>query len=146
MPSETNKTSVTDVDPREFIAALADGPRKREAERLLGWFETVTGLQAQMWGPSMIGFGRYRYTYDSGHSGEAMLTGFSPRPRETVIYIVTGFDTEAMRGRLERLGPHKIGKSCLYLKRHSVVDMEVLAEMVTESIGLLRQRYPTEDA
>jgi hypothetical protein len=128
------------------LHAQTDGPRKRDAERLLAWFETVTGLKAQMWGPSMIGFGRYRYTYDSGRTGEAMMTGFSPRPRETVIYIVTGFDTAAMRARLEQLGPHKIGKACLYLKRHSELDMDVLAQMVSESIGILRDRYPTEDA
>ena len=68
------------------------------AEVLLPWFEQVTGLKAQMWGPSMIGYGRYRYKYESGREGEAMITGFSPRRAEMVIYVLPGYRSDAMQG------------------------------------------------
>ena len=107
------KTKATAVKPKDFIASLEDGTRKRDAQKLLPWMEKVTGLKAKMWGPSIIGFGRYQYEYESGHSGEMCMTGFSPRKANMVVYILSGY--KGLEEKLARLGPHKTGKSCLYL-------------------------------
>jgi hypothetical protein len=146
MTGAQNKTRPASLMPGDFIAGLDEGPRKRDAERLLPWFERVTGLKARMWGTSMIGFGRYHYKYESGREGEAMLTGFSPRKQEMVLYIMPGYRFEAMREKLSRLGPHKLGKSCLYIKRLADVDMDVLAEIVEDGVSYMRAHYRTWDA
>jgi Domain of unknown function (DU1801) len=145
MAKSENKTRPTAVSPKKFIAALQDGPRKRDAEALLPWFEKMTGLKPRMWGPSMIGFGRYRYKYESGSEGEAMMTGFSPRKAEMVIYTMPGYQADSMQGKLRRLGKHKLGKSCLYIKRLSDVDMDVLAEIVKDGMAYMRSHYQTRD-
>lgn len=137
------KTTQTSLRPADYIASLEDGPRKQDAEILLPWFEGVTGLEARMWGPSIIGFGRYAYTYDSGHSGEFMLTGFSPRKANMVIYILPGY--RDLSDKLARLGKHKTGKSCLYLGRLSAIDMTVLEEIVRDGLAYMRQSYETWD-
>ncbi|MFN7057129.1 DUF1801 domain-containing protein [Hyphomonas sp.] len=144
MAKSENKTKVTAVTPEAFIAALEDGPRKRDAERLLPWMAEVTGLTPRMWGAGIIGFGRYAYTYDSGHSGEAMITGFSPRKANMVVYVMPGYaGFEAM---LARLGPHKIGKSCLYLGALDKIDLDVLAEIVRAGMDHIRKTHETWDA
>lgn len=137
------KTTQTSLRPADYIASLADGSRKQDAEILLPWFEGVTGLEARMWGPSIIGFGRYAYTYDSGHSGESMLTGFSPRKANMVVYILPGY--RDLSDKLARLGKHKIGKSCLYLGRLSAIDMSVLEEIVRDGLAYMRKSYQTWD-
>lgn len=137
------KTTQTSLRPADYIASLEDGPRKQDAEILLPWFEGVTGLEARMWGPSIIGFGRYAYTYDSGHSGESMLTGFSPRKANMVVYILPGY--RDLSDKLARLGKHKIGKSCLYLGRLSAIDMAVLEEIVRDGLAYMRKSYQTWD-
>lgn len=137
------KTKATEVSPEDFIAAMGDGPRKADAEILLPWFEKVTGLKARMWGPSIIGFGRYAYTYDSGHSGEMCMTGFSPRKANLVLYILPGY--RDMSDKLARLGKHKTGKSCLYINRLASIDMGVLEEIVLDGLAYLRRAYETWD-
>ena len=94
-------------------------------------------------GPSITGFGRYAYTYDSGHSGEFMLTGFSPRKANMVIYILPGY--RDLSDKLARLGKHKTGKSCLHLGRLSAIDMTVLEEIVRDGLAYMRQSYQTWD-
>ena len=144
MAAAENKTQPTSVTPHAYVSALDDGRRKREAETLLPWFERVTGLKGRMWGPSMIGFGRYHYKYDSGREGEAMMTGFAPRKAAMTLYIMPGY--RDMSDKLFRLGPHRIGKSCLYLNRLDAVDMDVLAEIVTDGVAYMRANYETWDA
>tara|TARA_R110002051_G_C8423739_1_gene452304 strand:- start:103 stop:537 length:435 start_codon:yes stop_codon:yes gene_type:complete len=144
MGGANNKTNPTTVSPKAFISALDDGRRKREAARLLPWFETVTGLKGRMWGPSMIGFGRYHYKYDSGREGDFMMTGFAPRKAAMTLYIMPGY--RDMSVKLARLGPHRIGKSCLYLNRLEAVDMDVLAEIVTDGVAYMRKNYKTWDS
>ena len=139
-----NKTKPTSVTPRAYISSLDEGRRKREADILLPWFESVTGLEGRMWGPSMIGFGRYHYKYDSGREGDSMITGFAPRKAAMTLYIMPGY--RDMSETLARLGPHRIGKSCLYLNRLESVDMDVLAEIVTDGVAYMRQNYETWDA
>ncbi len=137
------KTKVTEVTPKDFLAAMEDGPRKADAEVLLKWMTKVTGLKPKIWGPGIIGFGRYAYTYDSGHSGEMCMTGFSPRKANLVIYILPGY--RDMSEQLARLGKHKIGKSCLYINKLADIDMKVLEEMVTEGLAYMRKTYQTWD-
>jgi hypothetical protein len=92
-----------------------------------------------MWGPSIVGFGSYRYTYESGHSGEAPLAGFAIRGRELVIYLVPEQDEQ--KSLLSKLGPHKMGKSCLYFKRLADLDRSVLEKLVVGSVAEVRRRY-----
>ncbi|WP_340694250.1 DUF1801 domain-containing protein [Hyphomonas sp.] len=141
MAAADNQTNPTIVSPHAFIAGLDDGRRKREAEILLPWFETVTGLKGRMWGPSMIGFGRYHYKYDSGREGDSMITGFAPRKAAMTLYIMPGY--RDMSEMLARLGPHRTGKSCLFLNRLDAVDMDVLAEIVTDGVAYMRANYET---
>lgn len=143
MTKAENKTKPTGISPREFIASLEDGPRKQDAGQLLPWFEKVTGLPAKMWGPSIIGFGRYHYKYDSGREGDFMMTGFSPRKANMSVYILPGYQFDTMQEKLGRLGKHKLGKSCLYINRLSNIDMNVLQEIVEEGVAYMRANYQT---
>lgn len=138
------KTKQTVIKPKDFIAALEDGPRKRDARMLLPWMEAVTGLKGKMWGPSIIGFGRYAYKYESGHEGEMCLTGFSPRKANMVMYILPGY--EDISDKLARLGKHRIGKSCLYLGSLDKIDMDVLEEIVRDGVAYMRENYQTWDS
>jgi len=138
------KTKATEVSPNDFIAAMEDGPRKADAEVLLKWMTKVTGLKPKMWGPSIIGFGRYAYTYDSGHSGEMCMTGFSPRKANLVLYILPGYTD--ISGKLARLGKHKIGKSCLYINKLADVDIKVLEEIVQFGLAHVRKTHQTWDS
>jgi hypothetical protein len=137
------KTKATEVTPKDFIAAMEDGPRKKDAEVLLKWMTKVTGMKPKMWGPSIIGFGRYAYTYDSGHSGEMCMTGFSPRKANLVLYILPGYTD--ISDKLARLGKHKIGKSCLYINKLADVDMDVLEEIVEFGLAHMRKNYETSE-
>ena len=97
----------------------------------------------KMWGPSIIGYGRYQYKYESGREGEFMLTGFSPRRANLAIYVMPGYS--AMSDKLDRLGKHKIGKSCLYINKLADVDESVLAEIIHDGLQYMRAKYATWD-
>ena len=125
----------------EFLAAVEPG-RRDEALRLDAVFREVTGWQPRMWGPTMVGYGRYAYTYDSGHSGVAMATGFSPRKAELVIYVQPG--PGDLGDLLARLGPHRLGKSCLYLKRLAGIDDAVLRGVIRAGLDDLARRWTVE--
>lgn len=122
------KTKPTAVTADEFIAAVADDTRRADAAAVSAMMARVTGEPATMWGPSIVGFGKYRYRYDSGREGEMCRVGFSPRKAELVFYIGAGRPEQA--ALLERLGKHKTGKGCLYVKRLADVDPEVLEAIV----------------
>lgn len=125
--------------PDAWLAGIED-KRRAEAALLLDLFGRVSGWEARLWGKSMIGFGRYEYRYDSGHSGEALATGFAVRKADLVVYIMPGYaDFGAI---MARLGTHKMGKSCLYIKRLSDVDEDVLAELICAGLNDLKQLYP----
>lgn len=132
----TTKTGETIVDPRDFIAAVEHPTRRADAEWLLAMMERVTGCEPKMWGPTIVGFGRYAYTYESGHSGESMLIGFSPRKANQVLYILPGYDD--LGDYLDKLGKHKIGKSCLYVNKLADVDLDVLESIVTDGLATMR--------
>jgi hypothetical protein len=134
------KTKPTPVSPESFIDAVDHPGRREDAHAVLALLTEATGHPPVMWGPSIIGFGKYRYTYDSGHSGEAPLVGFSPRKANLVLYMAAYDD--ARDDFLARLGKHKSGKGCIYLNRLADVDTGVIAEMAKWSMKTLKERHP----
>jgi hypothetical protein len=137
--AEAAKTKSTVLD-RDLWLAGVEAARRQEAGELLTLFGEVTGWEPRLWGSSMVGFGRYVYRYDSGHGGESLATGFSPRKAELSIYILPGY---ADYGRiLARLGPHRLGKSCLYIRRLAGVDTGVLRELVRAGLDDLGKHWP----
>lgn len=146
MAKAKNKTTATQADPAAIVAAIEPEKRKADAEALLDLFGRVTGLKPKMWGPSIIGYGRYHYKYESGREGESMLTGFSPRKQNLSIYIMPGYRFGDMENKLSRLGKHKLGKSCLYINKLADVDLSVLEEIVLDGLEYMRENYETWDA
>lgn len=139
-----NTTRPTDVAPAEFIAAVEHPTRRADAETLLEMMERVTGCAGKMWGPSIIGFGRYAYRYESGREGEFMLTGFAPRKANLVVYVLPGYDD--ISEDLAELGKHRIGKSCLYINKLADVDLDVLERIVSDGVARMRRDYDTFDS
>lgn len=135
-----NKTGPTEIDPRAHVAALDHPGRRADAEKLIEMMARLTGEKPRMWGPTIVGFGRYHYRYDSGREGEAPVAGFAPRKAETVVYLVGEIPDQAVL--LARLGKHRTGKACLYIKRLEDVDIAVLEELIVKSIAAIRAKYP----
>lgn len=134
------KTVPTAASVEGFIAAVEPASRREDARVVLEMMRRLTGEPPVLWGPSIIGFGRYRYRYESGREGEMCRIGFSPRKAALVIYMIDGYDRrEAL---LAKLGKHTIGKSCLYVKRLSDIDLGVLEAMMVESLAVMAERYP----
>jgi len=134
-----SKTRPTGADVGDFVASRANDAQLADCRKLMAILKKVTGQPPKMWGPSIVGYGSYRYTYDSGRAGEMCLTGFSIRGRELVVYLVgEGAEQEAL---LSRLGKHKMGKACLYIKRLADVDVTVLEKLVAGSVAQLKRRY-----
>lgn len=140
MAAREAKTKPTPGDVPAFLAAVNDPVRRADCAMLVALFGEITGAPAKMWGSSIVGFGCYRYTYASGHSGEAPLIGFSPRKGDLSIYLMSGFEEET--DRLARLGKHKLGKACLYVKRLADIDLAVLRDLATGSVVEMRRRHP----
>jgi hypothetical protein len=136
VPTVANKTRPTDASVAAFVAGLADERQRADSERLIALMSKVTGEPAIMWGPSIIGFGSYHYRYASGREGDTPLVGFSPRKTALTLYASAGEDERA--DLLARLGPHKVGKSCVYVKRLSDVDEQVLADLVRAGVAYAR--------
>ncbi|MGH1503749.1 MAG: DUF1801 domain-containing protein [Acidimicrobiales bacterium] len=134
-----NKTTPTEVDPADFVAAVEHPTRRADAEVLVEMMRRVTGCEPRMWGPTIIGFGRYHYRYESGREGEFMLTGFSPRKANLVLYILPGYDD--LGDALARVGKHKLGKSCLYVNKLADVDLDVLEELVARGVEQMRATH-----
>lgn len=134
-----NKTKPTDVSVEDYIASRANAQQCADCQELMVLFEKVTGHPPRMWGPSIVGHGTYRYTYESGRSGEAPLAGFAIRGRELVVYLLC--EEEAQRSLLAKLGKHKMTKSCLYFKQLSDLDRPTLEKLVVRSIAEVKQRY-----
>jgi hypothetical protein len=134
------KTKATELSVDAFIDAVADPVRREDARTICAMMERVTGEEARMWGPSIIGFGSYHYKYDSGHEGTSCRLGFSPRKPEQVLYVLTG--TPEQQEQLARLGKHRTGKSCLYIKKLADVDMAVLEEITRGALAHMDERYP----
>ena len=134
------KTKETDAAVDSFLDSVADPQRREDGRKLRAMFERITGYPARMWGPSIVGFGQYHYKYASGHEGDMARIGFSPRAKEQVLYVLDGTGWEDPL--LARLGKHKTGKCCLYVKRLSDVDEAVLEEIAVRSWQSMNERYP----
>ncbi|WP_114953124.1 DUF1801 domain-containing protein [Sphingosinicella terrae] len=138
MAETKTKAHAASVD--DFLAAVADPQKREDAGKIRAMMERLSGEPATMWGPSIVGFGRYHYRYDSGHEGDMCRTGFSPRAKEIVLYVTDGFPRH--QALMDRLGKYRTGKSCLYIKRLSDVDESVLEALVAESLDHMREKYP----
>jgi hypothetical protein len=135
-----NKTQQTRASVETFLSGVKDKARAADSRVVLKLMRKVTGEQPKMWGPSIIGFGTYHYKYDSGREGDFLRIGFSPRAQALTLYIMGGFPRyEAL---MARLGKYKTGKSCLYIKQLSDVDLKVLEDLILASWQEMAKRYP----
>jgi hypothetical protein len=140
MTKAENKTQATVTRVEDFVTGIADENQRADARSLIALMTRLSGKPATMWGPSIIGFGRYRYRYDSGREGEMCRIGFSPRKGQTVLYLIDGFEGHAEL--MAKLGKHKTGKSCLYVKRLSDIDLVALEDMCRSSLAYMAAKYP----
>ena len=131
-----NKTKPTKLSVAAFIDALTDPVKRADAKALIKLMQKAAGEKPQMWGPSIIGFGSSHYKYESGREGDAPVIAFSPRKAATVLYGVTGFGEAAPL--LEKLGKHSTGKGCLYIKKLSDVDHDILQALVVKALAAKR--------
>ena len=135
------KTKATDASVADYIASRANEEQRVDCKALMSLLKRVTRQRPKMWGPSIVGYGSYRYTYESGRTGEMCLAGFAIRGRELVVYLLAeGREQQAL---LSRLGKHKMGKSCLYFKRLADLDKTVLEQLVANSVAEVKRRYGT---
>lgn len=130
-----NKTKKTTASPTEFISKIADEQRRKDCRELIALMRGITGHPAKMWGASIVGFDEYHYKYASGREGNMLLTGFSPRKQDLVLYLGPGLEN---KGLMSKLGKHKAGKGCLYLKKLDDVDRKVLRTLVGHSVDAMR--------
>ena len=132
------------TDLEAFLEAVPNEQRRADARELSALLSEITGEPPVLWASGIVGFGTYHYRYDSGREGDAPVAGFAPRSVHLVIYLIGGF-TDRHERLLERLGPHKTGKSCLYVKRLADIDLDVLRTLVTRSMKVHRgQDRPSE--
>jgi len=134
-----NKTKATDASVEDYIASRANEEQRADCKALMSMFKRITKQPPKMWGPSIVGYGSYRYTYESGRTGEMCLAAFAIRGRELVVYLLAeGKKQDAL---LSRLGKHKMGKCCLYFKRLADLDKTVLERLVANSAVEGKRRY-----
>ncbi|WDF70273.1 DUF1801 domain-containing protein [Sphingobacterium oryzagri] len=135
----TNKTTFNEQPVADFIEALDNPQQKADSLALIELMEAVSGEKATMFGPNIIAFGKYAYTYASGHSGEAPLLAFSPRKNALSLYVYTGL--EAHQSFLEGLGKYKMGKACIYVKKLTDIDLDVLQRLMQHTLDFVSQTY-----
>ena len=134
-----NKTKPTDASVDDYIASRADEQQRSDCRELMALLEKITQRSPRMWGPSIVGYGSFRYTYESGRTGEAPLASFAIRGRELAVYLFP--EGDGQKSLLSKLGKHKMAKSCLYFKRLADLDTSVLEQLVTNSIAEVKRRY-----
>jgi hypothetical protein len=134
------KTKPTQLSVEAYLGRIADPVKQADCRALVVLMRKLTKQPPVLWGPSIVGFGRYHYTYDSGHSGESCATGFAARKTDISIYLLG--DTPGRAALLRRLGKHKMGKACLSIKRLADVDTAVLAQLIAASYAEIQRRYP----
>lgn len=134
------KTKKNTESVSAYIARIENDALRKDGKELLKLFLSVTGKRPKMWGSSIVGFGEYEYKYPSGREGVFFATGFSLRKSGSTIYIMPGYTD--YRALLKKLGPHKLGKSCLYLKRLADVDQSVLKKLIQQGLKDLKKKYP----
>lgn len=136
-----NKTTETEYSVIDFINTIEDDIKRADAYELVKLMQKTTGFQAKMWGPSIIGFGSYHYKYTSGNEGDAPLAGFSPRKTATSLYLY--LPSEKKEELLLKFGKYKAGKGCVYIKKLSDINIEILKEMIISSVKQIQKLYPS---
>lgn len=134
-----NKTKPTGASVAAYIDSRANTEQRADCRELMALLRKITGERPRMWGPSIVGYGSYRYTYESGRSGEMALAGFAIRGRDLVVYLDA--EGERQQALLARLGKHSMGKSCLYFRRLADLDTGVLERLIAGSIARVRARF-----
>lgn len=137
-----NKTTETNSSVTDFINAVEDTAKRNDSFELVKIMQEESGFEPKMWGPGIIGFGSYHYKYDSGHEGDAPLVAFSPRKAAISLYCYT--TTENKEELLSKLGKHKASKGCIYIKKLTDIDTEILRKMILLSIENLIKLYPPQ--
>jgi hypothetical protein len=133
------KTKPTKVSVKDFIAKVPNETRRKDAETLLNIFEKVTGWKPQMWGPTIIGFGKYTYTYETGHSGDICVVGFSPRGASLSIYGGMYPDQPEAAAILKTLGKHKSSKACVYINKLEDVDLKAFEKLIKAGVANMKK-------
>ena len=133
-----NKTVQTEASVDGYIAAIADESRRVDCQTLVDLMSKTTKEPPKMWGPSIVGFGAYHYKYDSGREGDSCIVGFSSRKTEITLYLSGVLEQSDL---LEKLGKHKLGKGCLYIKRLSEVDVKILTQLITRAYRLRKESH-----
>jgi len=134
-----NKTKPTGASVKDYLASRASDQQRADCQELMALLKRVTQKSPKMWGPSIVGYGSYRYTYESGRTGESPLAGFAIRGRELVVYLdAEGSQQKAL---LSKLGKHRVGRSCLYFKQLADLDEAVLEQLVAGSVAEVMRRY-----
>ncbi|WP_111682249.1 DUF1801 domain-containing protein [Winogradskyella tangerina] len=135
-----NKTTATEVNVNDFIESYVDNEQKKaDSHELIRLMTKWSGFEPKMWGPTIIGFGSYHYKYASGHEGDAPMLGFSPRKAQFSLYVYS--DTEKSRKLLNDFGKFKMGKACIYMKKLSDINVDVLEQLCAESIAYLNEHH-----
>lgn len=134
------KTHATSASVPAFIAAVENETRRADAETLLKVYAKATGWKPKLWGPTIIGYGAYTYTYDSGHSGDAPVVGFSPRGAALSIYSGMYADQPECQAILKTLGKHKMAKACIYINKLADVDTAVLEKLIRNGVASMKKR------
>lgn len=137
-----NKTKATEQSVDAFIESLPDEKVRQDCYALITLMKKVTGSEPKLWGGSIVGFGNYHYKYESGHEGDSCLTGFSPRKQNITLYAM--LDSNEREELLNKLGKHKAGKGCVYIKRLDDVDVTILEKLLKRSVEYLRKLYPAK--
>ena len=132
------KTKLNKASVEKFLNNVKDEQKRQDSFKILEMMKKITKEEPKMWGPSIVGFGKYHYKNASGHEGDMCIAGFSPRKDSLTIYILPGFDK--YDSLMKMLGKFKTGKSCLYIKRLDDVDTTVLQKLVTESVKYMREK------
>jgi hypothetical protein len=138
MKQGQNKTRPTAISVAGFLKTKAKDEQLADCRELVKLFQELTGKPPKMWGPSIVGFGSYHYVYPSGREGDAPLVGFAPRGREIVLYLLCEAGSKKL---LARLGRHRAGMGCVYLRKLADIDRNLLKTLAKASIAELRQRY-----
>ena len=131
-----NKTQRNDGDVMAYLESVSNKRRREDSMVVLEMMGEITAEPAEMWGTSIVGFGSYHYRYESGREGDFMITGFAPRVQALTLYIMGGF--ERYDELLAKLGKHRTGSSCLYINKLADVDLDVLRELISESVAYMR--------
>jgi hypothetical protein len=127
------KTRPTNESVEKFVNGIADEQRRKDCFRVLEIMKAVTRVEPAMWGTSIVGFGRHNYKYESGTKGEWFLVGFSPRKQDLTLYLMSGL--ERHKDLLTKLGKHKTGRACLYIKKLDDVDLSTLKTLIKQSVA-----------